>query len=469
LHDDWSERSLTWDNQPGAQPAIAYVTPEAGRWVEFSVGPQAIEAIAGDRRLGLQLWAPYDLGDGGWASFASRQHPDTNLHPQLLLAFSNAAPTMTAVSNRTMNANAVLGPLTVTVSDAETPAAALLLTAHSSNPTLLPDANIAINSLGSGRYLTLTPAQNRIGVAEIELSLSDGAQTVVQKFLVRVGPPTNAPVFSRVVDQVLLEDTTSPRIPFTITDDAGRARDLSVTYTISSFLRTPPLTVTTGSLDEPASGPGHLSQRYLVLTPIPNYSGVSTVSMMMTDGFQSVTQSFQVTVTGVDDPPGPITLNEPGPGDVHPIGQPLLLVARIIDFERDLARVEFRHNGSILGSIPVPPYRFTWTNPPAGLLPLTAVAIDQAGQRTESPVVFHQVGEPSEDQAESPAFLAIRADGNVVTVTWDTDGRDMRLQVAERPEPDAAWADIAATLGSSSGNTATFVTTNDARQFFRLR
>jgi hypothetical protein len=437
--------------------------------VEFSVLPQALDALAGDRRLTLQLWAPYDLGDEGWAIFASRQNPDTNLHPQLVLAFSNAAPTMTVVSNLTMNANAVLGPLTVTVSDAETPAAALLLTAHSSNPVLLPDANISINALGSGRFLTLTPVLTRTGMAEIELGLNDGAQTVMQKFLVRVGPPTNAPVFSLIADQVLMEHTASPLIPFTITDDAGRARDLAVTFTISSFQRAPSLIVTQGRLDDPVSGSGNLSQRYLVLTPVRNYSGVSTVSMMMTDGFQSVTQSFQVTVTRVDDPPGPITLNEPGPGQVHPLGQPLLLVASIIDFERDLARVEFRYNGNLLGNITVPPYRFTWTNPPAGLLPLTAVAVDLAGQRTESPVVFYQVGEPSEEQAESPAFLAIRADGNAVTVTWDTDGRDMRLQVADRLGPDATWADVTAALTSSPGNTATFVTTNGARQFFRLR
>ena len=191
--------------------------------------------------------------------------------------------------------------------------------------------------------------------------------------------------------------------------------------------------------------------------------------MRMTDGFQTVTQSFQVTVTRVDDPPGPITLREPGPGDVHPVGQPLLLIASIIDSERDLAGVEFWHNGNPIGSITAPPYRFIWTNPPAGLLPLTAVAVDLAGQRTESPVVFYQVGEPIEDQAESPPFLAVRAEGNIVTVTWDTDGRDMRLQVADRLDSDAAWADVGDTLSSSTGNTATFVTTNGTQHFFRLR
>ena len=82
------------------------------------------------------------------------------------------------------------------------------------------------------------------------------------------------------------------------------------------------------------------------------------------------------------------------------------------------------------------------------------MAEDLAGQRTESPVVFFQVGEPAEGQAESPPFLAIRADGNIVTVTWDTDGRDLRLQVAERLGVEAAWADVTVALTSSPGNTA---------------
>ena len=41
-----------------------------------------------------------------------------------------------------------------------------------------------------------------------------------------------------------------------------------------------------------------------------------------------------------------------------------------------------------------------------------------------------------------------------MTVTWDTDGRDLRLQVAERLGVEAAWADVTVALTSSPGNTA---------------
>ncbi len=465
-HDDWGERSLTWQNQPGALPAFAYVVPEPGQWVEFSVLPALNEALASDRRLGLQLWAPYDLGDAGWAGFASRQHPDTNLHPRLIVQFANTPPMMTTVTNQAMDANAVLGPVAVTVGDPETPTTSLLLTATSSNPTLLPNQGISIAMLGSGRFLTFTPSPNRTGVTEITLSLNDGAQTVVQSFLLRVGPPTAPPGLSFIPDQVLNEDVASVAIPFTVTNQLGAGGDLSVTFNSFSFSRVPTLNFTLGSLDASNSPSGPISQRFVVITPAANYAGSNVVTVQVSDGFQSIVRSFGVRVTPVNDPPGPIQLNDPADDNLLP-GQPILLVASIVDFERDLARVEFRLNGSPLGAVTNPPYRFTWTNPPAGVHRLTAAAFDQVGQSTESPPIFYLIGQ--EPDYEAPPQVSIQATGDVVTVLWDTDGRDMQLQITDRLGTGATWQDVTTSLGTATGNSATFVTTNGAHRYFRLR
>ena len=96
-------------------------------------------------------------------------------------------PTISAVANQTTATNTVLGPLAITVTDAETPGS-LTVTPSSSNPGLIPDANIVVTGSGSSRSVTITPATDTAGLANITLTVSDGTFSVPSSFVVTVYP-----------------------------------------------------------------------------------------------------------------------------------------------------------------------------------------------------------------------------------------------------------------------------------------
>ena len=65
-------------------------------------------------------------------------------------------------------------PIAFTVGDAETAAGSLTVSGSSSNPTLVPNANIVFGGSGANRTVTVTPAANQNGTATITVTVSDG-------------------------------------------------------------------------------------------------------------------------------------------------------------------------------------------------------------------------------------------------------------------------------------------------------
>jgi hypothetical protein len=78
----------------------------------------------------------------------------------------------------------VLKPLQIifTVMDAETPASALMVTAESTVPALLPNSNLLLTGIGNQRILTVTPVLGRTGLATVRIAVSDGEATVSWSF-----------------------------------------------------------------------------------------------------------------------------------------------------------------------------------------------------------------------------------------------------------------------------------------------
>ena len=73
----------------------------------------------------------------------------------------------------------------------ETAASALVVSATSSNPTLIPNGNIVLGGSGTNRTLTVTPANNQFGTATITINVSDGNITTPTTFTVTVGRNLN--------------------------------------------------------------------------------------------------------------------------------------------------------------------------------------------------------------------------------------------------------------------------------------
>ncbi|RKS21851.1 gliding motility-associated-like protein [Flavobacterium endophyticum] len=98
----------------------------------------------------------------------------TGYGPQVTFTtVANNNPTISAVANQAVCANAATAALAFTVADVETAAVNLTVTRSSSNTTLVPVSNIVLGGTGTNRTVTVTPAANQHGTATITLTVTD--------------------------------------------------------------------------------------------------------------------------------------------------------------------------------------------------------------------------------------------------------------------------------------------------------
>jgi hypothetical protein len=107
----------------------------------------------------------------------------------------NDSPTIGNIADRTIDQNTATGPVSFTIGDVETAAGSLALSAGSSDPTLVPVQNIVFGGSGSSRTVNVTPASNQTGTATINITVSDGARTATDSWVltVRSTATTNTP------------------------------------------------------------------------------------------------------------------------------------------------------------------------------------------------------------------------------------------------------------------------------------
>jgi hypothetical protein len=109
-------------------------------------------------------------------------------------------PSISAIPSQTISINTVCGPLAFTIGTQSGSVANVTISANSSNPTLVPNANIALGGTGTNRTVTVTPAQSQSGSATIAVTVCDGALCSTTSFLLTVNAlqPTTAPTIALV-------------------------------------------------------------------------------------------------------------------------------------------------------------------------------------------------------------------------------------------------------------------------------
>jgi hypothetical protein len=209
---------------------------------------------------------------------------------------SNDPPTISAITNQTVDEDLPAGPIPFTVSDPETPANQLTVTATSNNQTLIPNANITLSGTGTVRTITVMPAANQSGgPVAITISASDGTVTTTRKFDVTIRPVNDPPSVTPIADRTIDEDTSTGPIPFTIDDVESGPGPLTVTATSSDQTRIPNSGIVLG---------GSGANRTITVTPATNQTGGPvTINVVVSDGTSSFTEPFTVTIRPTDDPP----------------------------------------------------------------------------------------------------------------------------------------------------------------------
>src|SRR5207247_818909 len=136
---------------------------------------------------------------------------------------------------RSTNENTPTGAIAFTVGDAETPAANLTVTASSSNTTLVPNANIVLGGSDVNRTVTITPAANQSGTANITLTVTDGnGATATTTFALTVTLVNQPPTISAIGAQSTNENTATGAIAFTVGDVETAAGSLTLSGSSSN-------------------------------------------------------------------------------------------------------------------------------------------------------------------------------------------------------------------------------------------
>ncbi len=100
----------------------------------------------------------------------------------------NTPPTISDILDQTVGQDTATAPLAFTVTDYETVASTLLLSATSSNPTLVPSGNVVFGGSSSNRTVTVIPATGEVGSATITVTVSDGPLSASDVFNLTVTP-----------------------------------------------------------------------------------------------------------------------------------------------------------------------------------------------------------------------------------------------------------------------------------------
>ncbi|MDA1277110.1 MAG: CHRD domain-containing protein [Verrucomicrobia bacterium] len=206
-------------------------------------------------------------------------------------------PTISAVSNLVINVNKDSDIISVTVADAQTPAAQLVLTASSDNSGLIANANIQFAPADAAnptvRRFIIRPTADQSGTANITLTVTDkdasfgqtSNSSATTSFQVKVlGEP---PTITAIADQTVQKGGAAGPLSFTVGAKQTFPGFLTVTATTKNEAFLPLANILVG---------GSGANRIVTVGPVANTDGNSTVTLTVTDlQGQSSSSSFLVT------------------------------------------------------------------------------------------------------------------------------------------------------------------------------
>jgi hypothetical protein len=221
--------------------------------------------------------------------------PNPNNNTASINVRANALPQIQPLGNRTINEDTSTGPIAFTLSDAETPPNALILTNRSSSQALVPDSNILLGGTGTNRTLTVTPLPNQFGSTVITRTVTDNdGASVSSSFTLSVSAVNDPPTISTISNQIVNEDTSTATIPFVIGDVESPASSLTLNKSSSNPALVPDTRIFLGGSD---------SNRTVSIVPLTNQFGTASITISVVDGLLTTPTTFLLTVNSVNDLP----------------------------------------------------------------------------------------------------------------------------------------------------------------------
>lgn len=135
---------------------------------------------------------------------------------------ANTAPTIAAIGDQSIGQDTSASGVSFGIADAETDAGALLVTATSSDPLLLPASGIVLAGSGATRTLTLTPAETATGSATVSVTVTDAqGQSATRSFRLSVNAVlVSFTGWTSETFGVAENEASRPMLGFTLNSDA---------------------------------------------------------------------------------------------------------------------------------------------------------------------------------------------------------------------------------------------------------
>jgi hypothetical protein len=176
-------------------PTVTYTSPNSQATVNFTSASNAFGTVT------LNATVDDGMGSNNIVSYTF----------VIVIRPVNDLPVITAISNQTNVQDLAIGPIPFTIGDVETPPQDLTVSADSTNTSLVPINNITFSGSDSNRFVSITPATNRIGSSLITITVfdSDGGQSD-SVFLVVFTPNSQPPQ----IDSITLQPSGNILIKF---------------------------------------------------------------------------------------------------------------------------------------------------------------------------------------------------------------------------------------------------------------
>ena len=170
------------------------------------------------------------------------------------------------------------------------------VTASSSNPQLIPDANLTLVHLGGDLWtVAAESAPNQTGTATITVTVGDGSAATTETFDVTVTPVNDSPTVTGIANQTISEDARTQPLTFAVADIDSPLGSLLVNASSNN-----PALIADSSIQLADLGDGDWT---VEVAPLANESGETLITLTVSDGTESTTTSFTVVVQSVNDAP----------------------------------------------------------------------------------------------------------------------------------------------------------------------
>jgi len=278
---------------------VVVIVPE-GVFTNQSVNLDSVPGVANNPNFGLQIVSEFESTatlSGSAAYLATKTNTayssagtmrfDMLTVSGTVIPGANTPPYISSITNQTIRVNQSTGPLPFTIGDAQDPAGSLALSQSSSNPGVIPEASIHLAGSGSNRTVTIDAA-SQTGFSTIALDVIDtGGRSNRTTFTVTVLPLNTAPVISPLAAAHTLMSSATTGISFTIGDLETPAGSLSLSGHSANTGLVPDSNIVFG---------GSGSNRTVTLTPASGQTGVTPVTITVSDGTNAANAVFPLMV-----------------------------------------------------------------------------------------------------------------------------------------------------------------------------